>query len=108
MPAQDLSLLRRDALAVVVSGQSGGPAFTWWAPLALLTRRRDKDSNLLGFALPDYLITLNILCLATAQMQTEIREFPAGSCNLSAHRCLIQSRKSRRTNGLGKNASHGD
>lgn len=94
---------------------SGGMRWLWWQMVQVGTcfplvgtscpasRRRDKDSSLRCSALPDYLRTRNILCLATAQMQREIREFPAGSCHLlTAHRCPIHSRKSQRTNGLGK------
>lgn len=106
---KELSLLGRDALAEVTNGRCGGRAFTWWAHRALRTGGEEKIQTYSVLALPDYLIAWNILCLATAQMQTEIREFPAGSCHLlTAHRCLMYSRKSQHTNGLEKNVSYGD
>lgn len=100
---KELSLLGRDELAVVTNGRSRGPAFTWWAYRALRTGGEEKVQAYAVLSLPDYLIAWNILCLATAQMQTEIREFPSGSCHLlTAHRCLMYSRKDQHKNGLEK------
>lgn len=72
--------------------------------------RQGKDSSLHTSALPDYLITWNILCLATAQMQTEIREFLLGhviSPLPIAAWYTLERASIQKTMSL-KNVSHGD